>query len=75
MNVFVVHYIDFYNNRQLIGVFDSEAKAWEGISSVYEAEETEMPKNISLEESLMLCEDNFEIEVDHVELNDIMLNY
>lgn len=44
MKVFVIHYIDRYNNNYLVGVFDSEEKAWDAIDEIYKIEGVESPR-------------------------------
>lgn len=70
MKVFVVRYIDRYDNNRLVGVFDSDEKAWDAIDEVYKIEGVESPRELyALEEVLMLEEDWFDIQVDYIELN------
>lgn len=71
MKVFVIRYIDRYDNNHLVGVFNSDEKAWDAIDEIYKIEGVESPRELyALKEIPMLEEDWFDIWIDYIELNE-----
>lgn len=75
--MYIVRYMDRYDNSKVVGVFDSREKVFEVLRMIYEKEKEEFPDEDLAEDYFSdgyFLGDWFDIEIIEVEVNKIYLN-
>lgn len=75
--MYIVKYIDRYNNQKIVGAFDSLEKVLEVVKMIYKKENEEFPDDEFAKNYLSVGwfeEDWFDVGIYEVEVNKIYLN-